>query len=288
MSFDWNHAKSFLAVVDEGSLSAAAVKLGQTQPTISRQIGALEASLGATLFERTGRSVILTKAGADLVEHVRAMAEGANHLSLAASGQSQSIEGRVRITASEMMSAYTLPTILKGLREQAPQLELDVIVDNAMRDLVQREADIAIRHTRPEQPNLIAKRVGDDVMRFYASQEYLERQGDPTPNNLSRHQIVSFVDADQMLGYLVPAGLNVTRANFALTSSSQIATIEMARTGLGMMIMPERVADNFTDLEPALDEIEAFRVPTWLVTHKELHTSRRIRLVFDALAQHLS
>jgi DNA-binding transcriptional LysR family regulator len=288
MSFDWNLAKTFLAVADEGSLSAAARVLGQTQPTISRQIAALEHSLSITLFERTGRSVVLTQAGVELLDHVRSMASGANMLSLAASGKSQSIEGKVVITASEMMSAYILPPILYDLTRQAPLLEIDVVADNGVRDLVRREADIAIRHARSDQPNLIARRVGDQIMRFYASRTYLQMRGEPTEDDFSGHQIISYIEADRMLNYLLPVGLNLTRANFRLSSSSQTVALQMARAGLGMLILPEGIAMAFPDLAPVLSEIEAFAVPTWLVAHRELRTSRRIRLVFDHLAQQLA
>ncbi len=288
MVFDWNHAKTFLSVADEGSLSAAARALGQTQPTVSRQIAALEADLGVTLFERTGRSVLLTEAGADLLDHVRAMANGANLVSLAASGQSQSVEGQVRITASDMMSAYVLAPIVKSLRETAPLLEIELIADNSIRDLVQREADIAIRHARPDQPNLITRRVRDEVMRFYATSAYLDAHGRPDADDLSGHQIIRFVGADRMLGYLRPAGLDVTEANFHLSASSEFVAWEMARGGLGMMIMTERVASMFPEFDAVLTEIDAFTIPTWLVAHRELRSSRRIRLVFDHLVEGLS
>lgn len=288
MSFDWDHARTFLSVVDEGSLSAAARALGQTQPTISRQIAALEDALKVTLFERTGRSVHLTEAGLELLEHMRSMAAGANMVSLAATGQSQSLEGQVRVTASDVMSAYILPPILKTLREQEPKLEIDVVADNGVRDLVRREADIAIRHARPDQPNLLARRVRDETMRFYASRAYLDTYGEPKSDDLTHHQILSFVDVDQMLGYLLPIGLDVSKANFRVTSSSQLVAWEMARNGLGMMIMTDQIAARFPEFVSVLNEIETFTIPTWLVVHSELRTSRRIRFVFDHLVERLS
>ncbi|QYO75173.1 LysR family transcriptional regulator [Devosia salina] len=288
MSFDWNLAKTLLAVADEGSLSAAARSLGQTQPTVSRQIAALEHALGVTLFERTGRSVALTQAGVELLDHVRSMASGANMLSLAASGKSQSIEGKVLITASELMSAYILPPILNDLVRKAPLLEIDVVADNVVRDLMRREADIAIRHTRSDQPNLIARSVRDQVMRFYATPAYLETRAEPREDDFAGHQIISYIEADRMLDYLLPVGLNLTRANFRLSSSSQVVALQMARAGLGMIILPEQIAVPIPDLVPVLGTLNAFTVPTWLVAHRELRTSRRIRLVFDHLADNLS
>lgn len=288
MSFDWDHIKTFLAVVDEGSLSGAARALGQTQPTVSRQVAALEASLNATLFERTGRSVALTQFGSELLDHVRAMARCADMISLSAMGQSQSVEGQVRLTASELMSAFVLPPLLTEISQQAPLLEVDVVADNGVRDLVRREADIAIRHARPDQPNLYTKRLRDEHMRFYASSAYIETWGHPTKHSLSSHQIVSFVEADRMLNYLVPAGLELTQANFRFTSSSQLVALQMVRCGLGLAILPERAVGEFPDLVPIEIDIGAFELPTWLVTHSELKTSRRIRLIFDHLGDRLS
>ena len=288
MTFDWNLAKTLLAVVDEGSLSAAARALGQTQPTVSRQIAALENSLGVSLFERTGRSVELSHSGAELLDHIRNMATGANMVALVATGQSQSVEGLVRITASELMSAHILPPILETITTQAPSLEIDVVADNGVRDLVRREADIAIRHVRPDQPNLLTRRVRDEVMRFYASSSYLQAMGPFKTSDISSHQIISFVDADRMLDYLRPLKLGLTRANFRLSSSSQLVALEMARHGLGVIIAPDWVAEGDSIFVQVMDDVEVFTIPTWLVTHREMKTNQRIQLVFDHLVNKLS
>ncbi|MEM8937211.1 MAG: LysR family transcriptional regulator [Pseudomonadota bacterium] len=289
ISFDWNYARAFLAVAEEKSLTAAAEALRVTQPTISRQITALEENLEVTLFERTGRSVTITEAGAELLDHVRTMAKGANLMSLAASGQSDNIEGQVRITASEMTAAYLLPPMLERLRSVAPLLEIDIVADNEVRDLIQRQADIAIRHVRPEQPNLVAKLVGDGPTRFYAVQKYVETYGDPTASaDLSEHQFVSYGDVERMLGYLTPLGLKLTRRNFRYVSQSQLVEWEIARNGHAISIMPDKIAEKFSEFFPVLTEIGPFSIPTWLIAHRELRTSRRIRLVYDLLADGLS
>lgn len=288
-SFDWNQARSFLAVAETGSLSAAAVVLGVTQPTVTRQIAGLEADLRIALFERTGRSVALTTAGVALLEHVRVMATGANMMSLAASGKSQAIDGQVRITASEMTAAYLLPPVLERLHRAAPDLEIDIVADNAVRDLLRREADIAVRHMRPDQPNLIARLIGTDSMRFYAVDRYIQTHGTPKlGGDLSRHRFVSFGDAARMLGYLQPIGLDLTRSNFRYVSNSQIVEWEIARNGHSVAIMSDRIAGMFPEFRPVLTEIDPFSIPVWLVAHRELQTSRRIRLVFDLLADGLS
>jgi DNA-binding transcriptional LysR family regulator len=289
ISFDWNQARSFLAVAEEGSLSAAASALKLTQPTVTRQLAALEEELNVTLLERTGRSVSLTPVGLDLLDHVRAMADGANMMSLAASGQSQDIEGKVRVTASEMTAVYLLPDILDQLSEEAPDLQLEIAADNSVRDLLLREADIAVRHMRPEQPNLIAKLVCDQTMRFYAVENYIARYGPPAESgDMSAHQFVSFGDFERIVGYLKLVGLDLSQRNFRYASNSQLVESEIVRKGHAIAIMNDNIAAKFPEFQPVLTEIEPFSIPVWLVAHRELQTSRRIRLVFDMLASALS
>lgn len=289
ISFDWNQARSFLAIAEEGSLSAAATALNVTQPTITRQLAALEAELKITLLERTGRTVSLTQAGLDLVEHVRTMADAANQMSLAASGRFQAVEGLVRITAAEMTAAYILPEMLDRLRAAAPDLEIEIVSDNAVRDLLQREADIAIRHARPEQPDLVAKRVCDDRMCFFAVRKYLDHHGEPTlGSDVVAHQFVSFGDFEQVASNLKPLGLDLSRKNFRYASNSQLVEWEIARNGHAIAIMTDRIAAKFPEFKRVLTELEPFATPIWLVSHRELQTSRRIRVVFDLLAKGLA
>lgn len=284
ISFDWNQARAFLAAAEERSLSAAAEVLGVTQPTITRQIAALEKNLEVILFERSGRSVSLTPTGLNLLDHVRTMADGANLMSLAASGQSQAIEGLVRISAADMTAAYVLPPMIDRLKSVAPNLELDILADNKVSDLLLREADIAIRHARPEEPNLFAKLVCEDPARFLAVAKYTEAHGEPKlDEDHSQHQFVSFGDAEGMLAHFQTLGLKLTKQNFRFISRSQVVELEIARQGHGIAIMTDRIAAMFPEFEPVLTDVEPFTIPNWLVAHRELHTSRRIRLVFDLL-----
>ncbi|WP_377191341.1 LysR family transcriptional regulator [Ruegeria meonggei] len=287
--FDWNHIRSFLATAETGSLSAAARQLGQTQPTLSRQIAALEADLGVMLFERVGRALEITQAGMELLDHTRTMGDAANRIALAASGQATSVEGRVRITASDVMSAYILPDVLHMVRAQAPRLQIDVIASNDIRDLMRREADIAIRHVRPDQPDLIAKLVQEASGHFYATTDYLNRAGRPKSKRaLSQHEFISFGDTDQMIAYLKPLGIHLSDENFRLGSQNGIVAWEYAKQGFGIAPMSQVVGDATPGVERALPGMEPIMFPIWLTTHRELHTSRRIRLVFDLLAEFLS
>lgn len=173
VKFDWNRARAFLVTAEEGSLSAAARALGMTQPTLSRQVDALEEELSLVLFERAGRGLILTPSGLELLEHVRGMGEAASHVSRAASGQSQSIEGSICIAASEVYSALILPPIIQKLRREYPGISIEIVASNASSDLLRREADIAIRHVASSQPDVITKKIRDDEAFFYATHGYL-------------------------------------------------------------------------------------------------------------------
>ncbi len=281
--------RAFLTTAEEGSLSAAARVLGLTQPTLSRQVAALEDELGILLFERIGRTLSLTTAGMELLDHSRVMGEAANRVALAATGQAQTIEGRVRITASDVYSAHVLPPVLRQLRHQAPKLEIDVVAANDIRDLMRREADIAIRHVRPDQPDLIARLVDEATAHFYAATDYLDRRGRPrTLADTAGHDFISFGDVDEMLAHYLPLGLPLSHENFRIGSQSGVVAWEFTRQGFGITAMDDQVAEATPGVERVLPDMDALHFPVWLTTHRELHTSRRIRLVFDLLADFLT
>jgi len=289
IAFDWNQVRAFLVTAEEGSFSAAARALGLTQPTLGRQVAALEEALGVTLFERVGRSLSLTQSGLELLDHVRTMGEAASRVSLTASGQSRAIEGQVCITATDIMSMYLLPDALKRVRETAPGIRIEVVASNDVRDLRRREADIAIRHGRPEQPDLIAKLVRETTVHLYAATEYLDRYGRPSsPRDLSNAVFIGFDDSDRLLTRLHDIGLPLNQDNVKVFSESAAVTWEMVRQGLGISVMAKDIADRTPGVECVLPNLEPIPVPIWLVTHRELHTSRRIRLVFDLLAEALA
>lgn len=288
LSFDWNQVRAFLATAQEGSFSAGARALGLTQPTLGRQVAALEEELKVTLFERSGSGLSLTETGQELLEEVQIMARAATRLSLLASGQVQTLEGCVRVTASDVYSAYLLPAALLELRKLAPRLEIEVIASNNLQDLVRREADIAIRHLRPTQSSLIARRIRHESASFYAARHYLDTHGRPqNPEELATHTFVAFGDAIQASEHMNKLGVPVRRENFRYHSLNGVVAWELVRQGLGVSIMSDAVAQAHPELEVIALDVETLHFSSWLVTHRELHTSRRIRLVYDTLAQHL-
>lgn len=286
VKFDWNRARAFLVTAEEGSLSAAARALGMTQPTLGRQVTALEEELGIALFERVGRGLTLTAGGLELLEHVRRMGESASVLSLAASGQSQTIEGAISITASEVISAFLLPPVLERLRRTHPGVEIKLVATNAVQDLRRRQADIAIRSGRPTDPNLVATRLRDTPAHLYATPGYLKRIGNPrTFADFSRADFVGFSDDDdQFMNGLNALGFSLTPKNFALHTQNHMVLWELVKSGLGIGAIIDEVGDAEPLVRRALPAMAPIPVPAWLVAHREVHTSRRVRLVFDLIA----
>ena len=289
IKFDWNRARAFLVTAEEGSLSAAARSLGMTQPTLGRQVSALEAELGVALFEREGRGLKLTPSGLALIEHVRIMGDAANNLSLTASGQSQSIEGNICITASEDDAIFILPPIIAKLRNVYPGIKIEVVASNKTIDLRRREADIAIRGYRPTQQELIARKIKKVFGYLYATKEYINSIGNPTSfEDLNNAEFIGFNSTFEMINYLKKLGLNLTQKNFYLLAENRIVQWEFVKLGLGIGILPDYIGESNSNINKVLPLQKPIEGELWLVTHRELKMNQRIRVVYDFLALELS
>lgn len=285
---EWNLVRAFCATADAGSLSAAARKIGLTQPTLSRQVAALEDTLGVILFERIGKKLVLTDAGLGLLEHARAMAAAADAMALAAAGKVQEIAGRVTISASDAISAYLLPDIIARIRQQAPQITLVVVASNSISDLRRREADIAIRHVRPTEPELIGQLVHQSTAHFYAADSWLVRNRAPSSvAELARADLLGFEPAERFGEHLNSVGIPITPDGFRIVSENGVVIWELVRRGLGVGAMLREIAERTPGIIRLLPDLPGTPVPVWLVSHRELRTSRRVRLVFEILAEEL-
>jgi len=288
VKFDWNRARAFLVTAEEGSLSAAARALGMAQPTLGRQVKAFEEEVGVLLFERIGNGLKLTSSGLELVEHVRAMGEAAGRVSLTASGQSQQVEGAVCITATEVTAAFVLPPIVAKLRAAEPGITVEVVATNNVSDLRRREADIAIRAGRPTDPDLIARMLSSHSLGLYASERYLQQIGNPqNSEELLRAEFLGFEHSEQYVEGLNQLGLKVTSQHFPIICSNHIVQWQMVKQGMGIGVMLTQVGDAEPGVRLAAPWLPPFEIEVWLVAHRELNTSRRVRLVFDFLAGEL-
>ena len=288
-SFDWTLARAFLATAEAGSLSAAARALAQTQPTLGRQVAALERALGIALFERVGRGLVLTPTGREVLEHVRAMGEAAGRASLIASGRSQAIEGPIRITASEVYAAHLLPPIIGRLRVAHPGITVEIVADNRPTNLLRREADIAVRNFESRDADLIVRKVADDRARPYATPDFRHRLGSPCRwADLAEADFVGFDRTELLIEGLRAFGLHLTPRNFPVSADSHLVHWAFVRQGFGIGLITEAVGDADPAVLRVLPQEAPVTFPIWLATHRELHTSLRVRLVFDLLADALS
>lgn len=289
LNFDWNQARAFLATAEQGSYTAAAKALGVSQPTLGRQVAALEQSLGILLFEKAGRGLTLTANGQALLCHVRAMAEAANAFSLGAAGRSDTLEGRVCISATIMVATYVLPPLLRQLRQEAPGISLEVLATDATSDLRKREADIAIRHFQPQQGELIAKALPNAYAHLYAHPDYLARLAPlQQPSDLAQAELIGFSDNTPLIEALNQHGYPVHSNHFTLFTDNHLVHWQLVKEAAAVGIIPNFVGDTEPSVQRLFPQTAGFEFPNYLVVHPELRTTRRVRLVFDFLDAKLS
>ena len=282
---DWTLTRSFLAVADTGSLSAAARQLGLTQPTLGRHIAELESALGLTLFTRQARGLALTESGAALVPEARAMAAAAARMALIAAGREAAVEGTVRLTASRIVSHHILPAMLADLRLNAPGVQIELVPSDSTENLLFREADIALRMYRPTQLDVITRHIADLPTGIYAAKSFLDRCGPPQSlDDLLALDFVGFDRSDLMLRMMRGLGLERRREDFPLRCDDQLVHWNLVRAGCGV----GGAQRNFADLDPLVERLDGLidlpDLPVWLTAAEALRQSPRIRLVFDHLA----
>jgi DNA-binding transcriptional LysR family regulator len=284
----WELYRTFRAVVRRQSLSAAARHLGLTQPTVGRQIEALEAALGLALFTRSPRGLIPTEAALDLVPHAEAMAAAKEALLRAASGEAAAEAGTIRLAASDFMGCEILPKILADFRHAHTAINLELVLSNLPEDLLRRQADIAVRMMRPTQSQLVSKKIGSVGIGLYAHRSYVANHGVPeTVEALATHCWIGFDRDDHSFRSVGGVAFGVTRSMFGFRSDSDVAQLAALRAGIGIGGCQDNVARKNPDLIPVLPQIH-FDMEIWLAMHEDLRTTRRIRLLFDHLAEGLT
>jgi len=284
----WELYRSFLGVLQEGSLSGAARALGITQPTVGRHISALEDSLRLTLFTRSQTGLLPTEAAIALRRYAEEMRSTAEALRRAADSQGEGVKGTVRVSASEVVGVEILPPIVARLRQAHPQLTVELVVTNRVQDLLQREADIAVRMTQPRQELLIARRVGVVVLGFFAHRSYLARHGTPkAESDLAQHALIGF---DQETPFLRSARKGLpqwSRESFSIRTDSDVGHLALIRAGCGIGVCQVALAKRSADLVRVLPKFE-LTLETWITMHEDLRNSARCRVTFDALVKGLT
>lgn len=291
-TLDWNLLRALGAVLSHGSLTQAAQRLGTSQPTLSRQIAALEAQLGQPLFERTARQLKPTAAALALAEPAQRMLAAAQALALAAEAPAGQLAGTVRITASQVVSTQVLPSILARLADAHPEIQIELVPSDQVSNLLEREADIAVRMLRPTQGTLITRHIADWPLGFYAHRRLIAQAGGPpTPDDLTRGGRLRWVGFDQNLALLDgfhAAGHAVDRRFFGLRCDDQVACLQAVRAGVGVGLVLRALARREPELVPVLPELALPVLPLWLTAHRELRASRRLQRVWAHLVDGLS
>ena len=286
--FNWQLIPSFLAAQQHGSLLAAARSLGISQPTVGRHLSLLEAQLGTPLFERTGRGLIPTPAALRLAEAARAMEAGAQTLVRGAHQAQTALSGTVRLSASQPVACFLLPPLLARMRAELPGIQIELVVSNAVSDLLKREADIAIRMVRPTQGSLVARRIGQVGVSACAHRDYLARRGVPQlPADLLQHELVGNDRVQEIYRGFAAMGHPVGPEQFALRTDDLIAYWAALRAGMGIGFVASYLLRNDPELLAVLPDLPVPSMPVWLVVHREIRSSRRIRAVTDFLAREL-
>lgn len=285
---DWNLIRSFVAVAETGSLSAAARRLAASQPTLGRHIAELEQALGVTLFRRGRQGYVLTEAGSLLFERGRAVSEEATAFSRLALGSVEAIEGTVRIAASEIVAAHVLPEMLARLGTEEPGIEVEIVASNQVENLLRRDADIAIRMVQPAQNELVARKVTDIPLSACAARTYLDRRGRPQrPEELGEHDLIGFDRSDDLIRGLEPFVPGLTRHAFRLRSDNHIVLWEAVRAGNGISIAQAPLIRRDPLMEVVLPGLPLPALPVWLAMHRDVRASVRIRRVADFLHEEL-
>lgn len=285
---DWSLIRAFLAVAETGSLSAAARRLGNSQPTLGRQVRTLEATLEAALFIRHPRGLQLTKTGRALLDPARRMQAAMTEIALTAAGQSQRLEGTVRITASVFASHHILPPILAGIRAAEPAIQLELVPSDTTENLLFREADIAVRMYRPVQPDIVARQVGTAAIAAFAATSYLDRVGRPaTAEEALNLDLVGYDGNDLIVRTMAAMGIDKTREDFATRCDLQSTYWELVRAGCGIGFGQRAIGR----ADPLVEELdiaaEIAPLPVWLAAHPSMRQTPRIARVWDLLARGL-
>jgi DNA-binding transcriptional LysR family regulator len=286
---DWDYQRAFLAVLEEGSLSGAARRMGVAQPTLRARIEALEQALGVVLFTRSVRGLVPTAQARALGDYARAMARASEAFVRGASGDPGAVAGVVRLSVSEFVGIEVLPPMLASLRERYRELNVEIALSNASANLLEQEVDVAVRMHPPRQAALVARKVASIPLGFFAHADYLAAHGEPDSiADLAEHDLIGpdRDRSDRELAETLLPGLD--RKRFVIRTDSHPAQLAAARAGLGIALIQRPIGLADPRLCPVLPDLSVAKLDTWIVMHENLRELPRVRAVFDHLADAFS
>lgn len=280
----WDDQRIFLAVLEGGSLSAAARALGVAQPTVRARLEALERGLGTVLFTRSPQGLLPTDQARALQGPARAMEHASRAFLRAASGPPGEVRGTVRLSVAELVGVEVLPPMLAGLRARHPGLAVELDLSNLAANILEQAADVAVRMHPPSQDTLVVRKVGEIALGFFAHRDYLAARGQPaTLEDFASHDLIgpdrSAPDRRTAEAVLPPAAI----ARLMVRTDSHPAQLAAARAGLGIAVMHRALGLADPRLVPVLPDLVVATLPVWVVTHRDLRHEPRIRATLDHL-----
>ncbi|MGV6876567.1 LysR family transcriptional regulator [Pseudochelatococcus sp. B33] len=285
-SVAWDDQRIFLAVLEEGSLSAAARRLGLSHPTVRSRIEALETALGTVLFTRSVNGLTPTETAEALRGPARAMAMASDLFVRQASAPSGEVAGTVRVSVPEFMGIEVIPAMFARLRGAHPGIRIELSLSNLPADLFAQEVDVAVRTVAPKQEALVARKVASIPLGLFASRAYVDRRGSPA--SLAEVAEYDLIGPDRNRGDLALVGrlgAAVSRDRFVLRTDSHPAQLAAARAGLGIAVVQVPVGESDPGLVRLLPDLDIVTLETWIVTHENLARVPRVRAVFDSLVE---
>ena len=286
---NWEWYRSFVAVLETGSLSAAGRAMGMTQPTVGRHIDSLESALQLKLFTRSFDGFTPTDAALELKPYAASLSATAAALRRVASSQGDGVRGTVRLTASEIVSIEVLPPILADLRDAHPELVVELVPSNKVENLLRRDADIAVRMVAPSQDALVARRIGGIDVGLHAHRRYLDRHGTPKSlEELARHALIGWDTETAYIRRFQERYPQITRESFAFRTDSDVAQLAAIRAGLGIGMCQARLAARDPALVRLFESEISLNLDTWVAMHADLRDSPRCTVTFAALADGLA
>lgn len=278
---DWNEFKIVLAVGRAGSLVGAAKDLGHDHSSIFRWLNALEIRRGVKLFDRTLNQYVPTDAGKQMIMTAERLEAEILTLDRSIAGQDNRLLGKLRITSSETLAYRILNEVLADFRREHSGIELELLVENRQLDLLRREADIAIRATRPHEGELFGRKIASTPWTFYGSNHYIADQGRPADiASLSSHVVVGW-DSGAVAAASMWLTENISPRAFTYRSSSLINQLMAVKAGLGLALLPCYLGDPEPDIERVQEPLPELTRELWLITHKDLRNTARVRAFFD-------
>jgi DNA-binding transcriptional LysR family regulator len=293
MALDWDKLRIFHTVAEAGSFTHAGETLSLSQSAVSRQISSLEDSLGIILFHRHARGLVMTEQGELLFNTTRDIFGKLALIEGQLVDTRDKAEGPLTITAAEFIGVHWLAKRLAAFHEQAPDIQITMLLDDRVLNLGTREADVALRLFQPNQPDLIQKHLGSIPFGIFASQSYIDRHGPPRKAaDLKQHTLITFPD-NTPSPYANPnwllrtAEMGHAHGGRVMTTNTVSAMAALVAGGFGIGTLPRFMVAGNPDIVPLLTDIKHPGVDMYFVYPEVRRHSRRIDMFRDFLLQNI-